>query len=96
MENNMVQSASSMDRSASLAADPSFQGNFRARYEFVLDDYRAFAQLGVVHQSESVSTTDRLTLDLQGQSVAYELPSFTTYGASLGAGKDRWLMRVYG
>jgi iron complex outermembrane recepter protein len=81
---------------SSLAGDPTFQGNFRARYEFALNDHRAFAQIGVVHQSESLSTTDRLTLDLQKQSVAYELPSFTTYEAALGVGKDRWLMQAYG
>jgi outer membrane receptor protein involved in Fe transport len=81
---------------SSLAGDPTFQGNFRARYEFVLNDYRAFSQIGVVHQSDSLSTTDRLTLDLQGQSVAYELPSFTTYEAALGVGRDRWLMQAYG
>jgi iron complex outermembrane recepter protein len=79
-----------------LAGDPTFQGNFRARYEFVLEDYRAFAQIGVVHQSESLSTTDRLALDLQGQSIAYELPSFTTYAAALGVAKDRWQLQAYG
>jgi iron complex outermembrane receptor protein len=81
---------------SSLAGAPGFQGNFHARYEFMLDDYRAFSQIGVVHQSDSLSTTDQLTLDLQGQSVAYELPSFTTYEATLGLGKDRWLMQAYG
>jgi iron complex outermembrane recepter protein len=81
---------------SSLAGAPTFQGNFRARYEFAFDAYRAFAQIGMVHQSDSLSTTDRLTLDLQGKSVAYDLPSFTTYDAALGAGRDRWLMQAYG
>jgi iron complex outermembrane recepter protein len=81
---------------SSLAGAPTFQGNFRARYEFVLNDYRAFAQIGVVHQSESFSTTDRLAHDLQGQSIAYELPSFTTYAAALGVAKDRWQLQAYG
>src|SRR5450631_2079531 len=81
---------------SSLAGAPSFQVNLRARYEFAVDAYRAFAQVGVVHQSDSLSTTDRLTLDLQGKSVAYDLPAFTTYDAALGAGKDGWLVQVYG
>jgi iron complex outermembrane receptor protein len=81
---------------SSLAGDPTFQGNFRARYEFDLNDCRAFAQIGVVHQSDSLSTTDRLTLDLQGKSVAYELPSFTTYDAALGVGKGGWTLQAYG
>ena len=81
---------------SSLAGAPPFQGNIRARYEFAFDAYRAFAQIGVVHQSHSLSTTDRLTLDLQGKSVAYDLPAFTTYDAALGVGKDGWLVQVYG
>ena len=81
---------------SSARRGPAFQGNFRARYEFAFDAYRAFAQIGVVHQSDSLSTTDRLTLDLQGKSVAYDLPAFTTYDAALGAGKDGWLVQVYG
>ncbi len=81
---------------SSLAGAPTFQGNFRARYELAVDTYRAFAQIGVVHQSDSLSTTDRLTLDVQGKSVAYDLPAFTTYDAALGAGKDGWLVQVYG
>ena len=49
-----------------------------------------------MHQSNSLSTTDQLTLDLQGKSVAYDLPAFTTYDAALGAGKDGWVLQVYG
>jgi len=81
---------------SSLAGSPAFQGNFRARYEFAVGAYRAFAQIGVVHQSASLSTTDRVTLDLEGKSIAYELPAFTTYDAAMGAAKDGWLVQVYG
>jgi iron complex outermembrane recepter protein len=81
---------------SSLAGAPTFQGNFRARYELAFDAYRAFAQIGVVHQSDSLSTTDRLTLDLQGNSIAYDLPAFTTYDAAIGAGKDGWVVQAYG
>jgi outer membrane receptor protein involved in Fe transport len=81
---------------SSLAGAPAFQGNFRARYEFAFDTYRTFAQIGVVHQSSSLATTDRLTLDLQGKSVAYDLPAFTTFDTALGVGKDAWLIQVYG
>lgn len=81
---------------SSLAGAPTFQGNFRARYEFAFDAYRAFAQIGVTHQSDSLSNTDRLTRDLQRKSTAYNLPAFTTYDAALGAGKDEWLVQAYG
>jgi iron complex outermembrane receptor protein len=81
---------------SSLAGAPAFQANFRARYEFALDGFRAFAQFGVMHQSDSTSTTDHLSLDLQGNSIAYNLPSFTTCNAALGAGKDGWVVQVDG
>jgi iron complex outermembrane receptor protein len=79
-----------------LAGAPSFQGNVRARYDFRLIDYDAFAQVGAVHQSHSLSTTDQLRLDSQGHSTAYELPPFTTYDAALGVGEDAWQIQVYG
>jgi len=79
-----------------LSGAPTFQGNLRARYEWVQGTYRAFAEVGAMHQSDSLSTTDRLTLDLEGRSVAYVLPSFTTYEAALGAGTGGWLVQAYG
>jgi len=81
--------------SSPLAGAPRFQGSVRARYEFAFNGYNAFAQLGAAHQSQSISTTDQLRLDLQGKSIAYDLPAFTTYDAALGAGKDAWLVQVY-
>jgi iron complex outermembrane recepter protein len=78
-----------------LAGAPPFQGSVRARYEFAFNDFGAFAQLGAAHQSHSLSTTDQLRVDLQGKSIAYDLPAFTTYDAALGVGKDTWLVQVY-
>jgi iron complex outermembrane receptor protein len=37
-----------------------------------------------------------LTLDLQGNSTAYDLPAFTTYDGALGIGKGAWKAQVYG
>jgi outer membrane receptor protein involved in Fe transport len=79
-----------------LAGAPPFQGNIRARYEFTINGFDAFAQIGAVRQSHSLATTDRISLDLQGNSIAYELPAFTTYDAALGVGKDAWLVQAYG
>ena len=81
---------------SSLAGAPAFQGNARARYEWSLESYRAFIQFGVVHQSHSLSTTDQLSRDPQGQSIAYDLPAFTTYDAAIGAGAAGWWMQLYG
>jgi hypothetical protein len=79
-----------------LAGSPPFQGNLRARYEFMFNGYGAFAQLDAVHQSHSHATTDQLSRDLQNNSIAYELPAFTTYDGAFGVGKDAWLLQVYG
>jgi iron complex outermembrane receptor protein len=79
-----------------LAGAPPFQGNIRARYEFALNNFGAFAQIDAVHQSHSLASTDQLSLDLQRNSVAYDLPAFTTYDGALGVGKDAWLVQVYG
>jgi hypothetical protein len=79
-----------------LAGAPAFQGNLRARYEINFNGYNAFVQIGAVHQSHSLATTDRLGLDIQGNFVAYDLPPFTTYDGALGMGKDAWLVQLYG
>jgi len=79
-----------------LAGAPAFQLSLRARYDCEWRGFNAFTQAGVQHQSHSFSTIDRLTLDAQGASVAYDLPPFTTYNAALGIGRDAWLVQLYG
>jgi iron complex outermembrane recepter protein len=79
-----------------LAGAPPFQGNIRARYEFRFNGYDTFAQVGAVHQSHSLASTDPLALDLQDKSIAYDLPAFTMYDGALGAGKGGWLVQAYG
>lgn len=75
-----------------LRGAPAFQGNITARYELALGDYQSFVQVGAVHQSHSFSPDGVLITDQQ----LYSLPSFTTYSAALGVGKDRWLVQLYG
>jgi iron complex outermembrane recepter protein len=79
-----------------LAGAPPFQANIRLRYDFTAGDYEAFWQLGAVHQAHSLSSTDRLTLDLQGNSIAYDNPAFTTVDGSVGIAKDAWALQLYG
>jgi iron complex outermembrane recepter protein len=79
-----------------LAGAPPFQGNLRVRYEFPLNGYDAFAQIGAVHQSHSLASTNQLVLDLQGNSTAYDLPAFTICDGALGVGRDAWRAEVYG
>jgi outer membrane receptor protein involved in Fe transport len=79
-----------------LAGAPPFQGNIRARYEIPFNGYQTFAQIDAVHQSHALATTDRLSIDLQGNPIAYDLPAFTTYDGAVGVGNDAWIMQVYG
>ena len=65
-----------------LAQSPPFQASLRARYEFAVGDYKAFWQIGGTHQAHSYSATGNIT--------TYDQAGFTTYDASLGAGKDAW------
>ncbi|MGH9205215.1 MAG: TonB-dependent receptor domain-containing protein, partial [Acidimicrobiales bacterium] len=78
-----------------LAGAPPFQGNLRARYEFTLGDYDAFVQLGGQHTAHQFSSTDRLTKDLQGNSIAYNNPDYSTYDAAVGIAKDAWTVQLY-
>ncbi len=79
-----------------LAQSPPFEGNLRARYEFALNDYTAFWQVGANHQAHSYATADRLSSTLQGATQAFDDPGFTTYDASLGIAKDAWTAQIYG
>jgi iron complex outermembrane recepter protein len=71
-----------------LAQSPPFQGNLRARYEFSINEYHAFCQVGGVHQAHSYSAT--------GHVEDFDQPGFTTYDAALGVAKDAWLMQLFG
>jgi iron complex outermembrane recepter protein len=77
-----------------LAQSPPFEGNLRARYEFVINDYRAFWQVGATHQAHSYSSTSNVTTP-NTPGYSYDEPGFSTYDASAGIGKDAWLATVY-
>ncbi|MGH9563891.1 MAG: TonB-dependent receptor domain-containing protein, partial [Terracidiphilus sp.] len=79
-----------------LANSPPFQASIRLRDEFAAGDYQAFWQIGAEHRGGSYATADRLTTTLQGVSVAFYDPSFTTYDASIGVAKDSWTVSAYG
>jgi iron complex outermembrane receptor protein len=84
------------DQGTSLAQSPPFQGNLRARYEFLIGDYHAFVQGAAARRAHSLSTTDRLETQVDGTSIAYDMPGFTTYDASVGIAKDAWNAQIYG
>jgi outer membrane receptor protein involved in Fe transport len=79
-----------------LAQSPPFEGNIRVRYEFLVNEYEAFLQVAGTHQDHSFATTNSLQTDLQGNSINYELPAFSTLDASFGFSKDAWAVQAYG
>jgi len=79
-----------------LAQSPPFQGNVRARYEVPVGAYKGFCQVGVTRQGGSYASTDHLTTTLQGASVAFYDPGFTTYDVSAGVSRDAWTVQLYG
>jgi iron complex outermembrane receptor protein len=79
-----------------LAQSPPFAGNVRLRYEVPVGSYTPFVQIGASHQGGSYSSTDKLTKTLQGESVAFYNPGFTTYDASFGVSRDDWTVQIYG
>jgi outer membrane receptor protein involved in Fe transport len=79
-----------------LSQSPPFAGNIRARYEFKLKGYNAFWQIGAQHQAHSYASTDRLTRTLQGGTIAFDDPSFSTYAASAGVSRAAWEAQLYG
>jgi iron complex outermembrane recepter protein len=79
-----------------LAGAPPFQGNVRVRYDFLVNGYSAFVTTGAIHQSHSYASTDHLTLDLQGNSIAYDLPAFSEYDAGAGVSRGPWFAQASG
>jgi iron complex outermembrane recepter protein len=71
-----------------LAESPPFQASLRARYEFLVGDYKAFWQIAGSHQAHAYSAT--------GNIQTYTQAGFTTYDAALGVEKDAWTAQFYG
>jgi outer membrane receptor protein involved in Fe transport len=84
------------DTGSPLAQSPPFQGNVRVRYEFPIGNYNAFVQAAAARRAHSISTTDKLQTQVDGTSIAYDLPGFTTYDMSVGIAKDAWTAQIYG
>ncbi|HWF99185.1 MAG TPA: TonB-dependent receptor, partial [Steroidobacteraceae bacterium] len=71
-----------------LANSPPFEGNLRARYDWEMGNYLPYVQLGMQHQSHSLSAS--------GHVEAYDQPAWTTYDLSAGVAKDNWTVSLVG
>jgi outer membrane receptor protein involved in Fe transport len=85
------------DPGVPLAQSPPFEGNLRVRYDWNIGDYKAFAQVGAVHQAHALSSIASVTTAFPDQpGYSYNEPGWTEYDASFGFSKDNWTANVYG
>jgi iron complex outermembrane recepter protein len=66
---------------------PPFKVSGRIRYDWVIDQYSAFVQATGNHQAHMLTGT--------GYIAAYDIPAYSTYGASAGISKGAWAAQVY-
>jgi iron complex outermembrane recepter protein len=84
---------------------PPMEFNVRARYDFVVNEYKPFAWVGanhVAHQrNEPASFPNGNTSNLCTPTPTttlcqYTMPGYTTYDAAIGVGKDNWTAQLSG
>ncbi len=88
------------------AYSPQVQANMRARYDWTMNDFNYFAQVGAVYVGSMYNNTNT-DPTLNGDNPAnlqainttlfrFEQPSYTTYDASIGVAKDAWSVEFFG
>jgi iron complex outermembrane receptor protein len=83
------------------AFSPAFQGDIRARYDWLIGEYKAFVQVG---GSYTGSQFNQPATYASGTGVLvpnttllrYEMPGYGTLDASVGISKDNWYASIYG
>jgi len=84
--------------------------NLRARYDFAIFDYKAFATIGANHigsqRNEPASFPDGNLETTAGGCLVngipnttlckYTMPGYTTYDAAIGLSKDSWTLQLTG
>jgi outer membrane receptor protein involved in Fe transport len=82
------------------AFSPKLQFNLRARYDWAVNDYKAFAMVGMNH-TDSMNNTPSSFPSGEGIVVPsttwlrFEMPSYNTYDASAGVAKDAWDAQIF-
>ena len=83
------------------AFSPKVQYNLRARYDWTMSEYKAFATVGMTH----VDKMDNEPSSFQsGEGVAiptttwlrYTQPAYELYDAALGVARDNWTVEFFG
>jgi iron complex outermembrane receptor protein len=86
---------------APSANSPPMQFSLRARYEWDVDDYFPYVQIGVRHTDHSFSQAGANPTILAGGSVTtsrgrFENPAYSTVDAAIGVSKDSWHVDLHG
>jgi iron complex outermembrane recepter protein len=85
-------------KGSSLPNSPAFEGNIRARYEWAVNDYHPFAQIGGQHTAHSRSLPGNVPAIAVGEITTQEFdqPGYSTYDAAVGVSKDNWTAQLEG
>jgi iron complex outermembrane receptor protein len=83
------------------AFSPTFQGNIRARYDWQIGEYKAFAMVGAnytgsMYNQPATYTSGVGVLIPNTTYLRYLQPGYATVDASVGVAKDNWYAQVYG
>ncbi len=83
------------------ANSPPIQFSLHARYEWSLNGYTPFVQVGANHTGHSFTQAGANPNYAVGGAFSssrgrFENPAYSTYDASFGVAKDAWYMNVYG
>jgi outer membrane receptor protein involved in Fe transport len=83
------------------AFSPNFQGNIRARYDWLMGDYKPYVTAGasytgsMFNQPATYPSGAGVLIPATTQ-LRYEQPAYATFDASLGIKKDKWTAEIYG
>jgi iron complex outermembrane recepter protein len=82
------------------ANSPPLQFNARLRYQWTMDSYNAFAQLGATHTAHSFTQSSVNPTLSAGSNVSttllrFENPPITQYDLSVGVAKDAWTAEFF-
>ena len=86
------------------AFSPSVQANIRGRYDWMVNDFKAFATVGVSYTGQMYTQPANYTPGSTPSEIPvpdttylrYSLPAYATVDGSLGFGRNNWTMQVFG
>jgi outer membrane receptor protein involved in Fe transport len=86
---------------ATPAFSPTLQYNLHARYDWAINDYKAFFVVGASHTGAMNNEPSSFTPGVPGTVpsttwLLYNQPAYTVYDAEAGVTKDQWRVEIYG